>query len=245
MALASAMMFVGSSPLARGLRCRRAGVHGPLRIIPARAGFTAVSAALTAACPDHPRSRGVYMKLTDMNDDVYGSSPLARGLQPPPSPARTVTRIIPARAGFTPHRPRQFLPDRDHPRSRGVYARRWSASSAMAGSSPLARGLRPARVPGRGPPGIIPARAGFTDNDDPGGADVPDHPRSRGVYLAPSSATWEAKGSSPLARGLRSRRDLWTVAGRIIPARAGFTQLGKVDACLMRDHPRSRGVYEP
>ena len=31
----------------------------------------------------------------------------------------------------------------DHPRSRGVYAKRLRASKAGAGSSPLARGLRP------------------------------------------------------------------------------------------------------
>ena len=35
---------------------------------------------------------------------VVGSSPLARGLHVQPLPLRETTRIIPARAGFTPRR---------------------------------------------------------------------------------------------------------------------------------------------
>ena len=47
------------------------------------------------------------------------------------------------------------------------------------------------------------------------------------------------QGSSPLARGLRSR-SRWG----IIPARAGFTSgaLWGLPSC--GDHPRSRGVYQ-
>ena len=50
----------GSSPLARGLRTATAPQPSFLRIIPARAGFTAFSKAPSAAAADHPRSRGVY-----------------------------------------------------------------------------------------------------------------------------------------------------------------------------------------
>ena len=72
---------------------------------------------------DHPRSRGVYpVEITDTLSG-HGSSPLARGLQPDAQPPQPPTRIIPARAGFTPS---TFCPSsaaRDHPRSRGVYQR--------------------------------------------------------------------------------------------------------------------------
>ena len=51
-------------------------------------------------------------------------------------------------------------------------------------------------------------------------------------------------GSSPLARGLletfAKREDLI----RIIPARAGFTPPDETGSATLRDHPRSRGVYE-
>ena len=66
-----------------------------------RAGFTWGGASPTDTGKDHPRSRGVYMKLTDLDDDVYGSSPLARGLRFDPVPDGLDPGIIPARAGFT------------------------------------------------------------------------------------------------------------------------------------------------
>ena len=52
-------------------------------------------------------------------------------------------------------------------------------------------------------------------------------------------------GSSPLARGLPDRAFICAMHARIIPARAGFTRHRGVDQRLVRDHPRSRGVYEP
>ena len=50
-------------------------------------------------------------------------------------------------------------------------------------------------------------------------------------------------GSSPLARGLHSRRDNNVIFLGIIPARAGFTQRQRRARLARRDHPRSRGVY--
>ena len=92
------------------------------------------------------------------------------------------------------------------------------------GSSPLARGL-PARI-GRGDHArrIIPARAGFTSENNQPYERTQDHPRSRGVYFSFATILMFVAGSSPLARGL-----LRTLIGdleeiRIIPARAGFTR---------------------
>ena len=92
---------IGSSPLARGLL--GGGVerdHGA-RIIPARAGFTAMKRALAAEFADHPRSRGVYLLASEMHTTGPGSSPLARGLRRSRAFYLRRARIIPARAGFT------------------------------------------------------------------------------------------------------------------------------------------------
>ena len=50
----------GSSPLARGLRSEMEYVVRPMRIIPARAGFTDEAIPPSYDGWDHPRSRGVY-----------------------------------------------------------------------------------------------------------------------------------------------------------------------------------------
>ena len=175
---------------------------------------------------------------------IDGSSPLARGLRPGHDHARTRTRIIPARAGFTPpitlRRPQRT----DHPRSRGVYVIVFDPKNSNRGSSPLARGLpwppKRAAVCAR----IIPARAGFTRENNERNQRPEDHPRSRGVYPHRYRECVPYRGSSPLARGLPPRRHRRLASQRIIPARAGFTRAGC--GCLRSagDHPRSRGVYD-
>ena len=131
--------------------------------------------------------------------------------------------IIPARAGFTAECARAFRKRVDHPRSRGVYYDDPKVLGEYAGSSPLARGLRPRRRPtGRGM-WIIPARAGFTIHPRGAESRPADHPRSRGVYSPIIGTARHAMGSSPLARGL-------PVGGGAFPLPRG-------------DHPRSRGVY--
>ena len=92
---------LGSSPLARGPPPLVSASPTPERIIPARAGSTAVRHLHRGAVEDHPRSRGVHQLGRDGNGDFTGSSPLARG---PPVFARSVGAelgIIPARAGST------------------------------------------------------------------------------------------------------------------------------------------------
>ena len=112
----------------------------------------------------------------------------------------------------------------DHPRSRGVYSHSELCGDRREGSSPLARGLRRFRLPGRMLRRIIPARAGFTVHGRFLSGGVPDHPRSRGVYQ-------------------RGRDGPVAVLG-IIPARAGFTLILSCAGIGGKDHPRSRGVYE-
>ena len=172
-----------------------------------------------------------------------GSSPLARGLLQCLSAGVGGCRIIPARAGFTSRLVPRMGAYRDHPRSRGVYLFMQIWSSGDPGSSPLARGLREPISRKSLARRIIPARAGFTHGSRPRGSGFGDHPRSRGVYLIALSASICSNGSSPLARGLRSRSGDVELNAGIIPARAGFTSLRAGWSALSWDHPRSRGVY--
>ena len=215
--------YLGSSPLARGLRMVLAVVMLRSRIIPARAGFTTSTVTGLDHSPDHPRSRGVYPPAASTPALWAGSSPLARGLRRQRRRHRRSRGIIPARAGFT----------------LASAPAAWRAS----GSSPHARGLRP--LPGHSVrhAGIIPARAGFTFLRDASLAAILDHPRSRGVYNDRWQASWNAAGSSPLARGLLVRRRGQGDDHRIIPARAGFTNFTHRGRRRSSDHPRSRGVY--
>ena len=172
-----------------------------------------------------------------------GSSPLARGLRSRWSRAMRRSRIIPARAGFTPRNKPQYRSAQDHPRSRGVYYDARLDPHRVKGSSPLARGLLSGLGPAIRLARIIPARAGFTARKYDECFSQWDHPRSRGVYpwVAPNSPS--LPGSSPLARGLLGERAQVLDMRRIIPARAGFTQRVTISRAPGKDHPRSRGVY--
>ena len=235
---------IGSSPLARGLRLRQKEDLPCLRIIPARAGFTLTHTVSRHVSQDHPRSRGVYAAAVASASWMSGSSPLARGLHAAALDAVDRDGIIPARAGFTTAPALRTRRARDHPRSRGVYEFSSTTDPHDAGSSPLARGLRPVgqdRHPGGG---IIPARAGFTAQGPPGCRRRRDHPRSRGVYGIIRRLIDVTPGSSPLARGLRPVHAGHVPGRGIIPARAGFTSRTSDSRSPVRDHPRSRGVYE-
>ena len=118
-----------------------------------------------------------------------------------------------------------------------------AATARVLGSSPLARGLHLKIRRTGGQSRIIPARAGFTRQLSPVWLAPRDHPRSRGVYYKLYTTKFGEVGSSPLARGLLERRRLSLGAGRIIPARAGFTRRNQRDFVAHQDHPRSRGVY--
>ena len=236
-------MGAGSSPLARGLPSLARNLRYRDGIIPARAGFTNWSVNGPVVWRDHPRSRGVYLKQIGRDVEKTGSSPLARGLLTRLIPFWEETRIIPARAGFTPIPWPTRWPLPDHPRSRGVYCARLVASRLAHGSSPLARGLLGVDVGCRTGGRIIRARAGFTSCATAIARRSEDHPRSRGVYSTSQDPSMSPGGSSPLARGLRAEYRSGHHRQWIIPARAGFTKWAKWIADLTRDHPRSRGVY--
>ena len=196
---------MGSSPLARGLPGSTGSFLSSYRIIPARAGFTKHSHQRPEHSRDHPRSRGVYRFHTTEMLSPYGSSPLARGLLLPLQITDHLLRIIPARAGFTHSQAGTRGYYADHPRSRGVYPL-WKITLARrTGSSPLARGLPCVPIWANYTRRIIPARAGFTSRAARSRWKWLDHPRSRGVYCTLNPTARDTAGSSPLARGLRTR----------------------------------------
>ena len=233
----------GSSPLARGLQREHHHDRPSLRIIPARAGFTALMGVSYRRWWDHPRSRGVYLERAIVPAIVTGSSPLARGLHTAATGDNPTRRIIPARAGFTQDSRTSAGAPQDHPRSRGVYSPSPHVLIDAVGSSPLARGLHIGVDAAEVVLGIIPARAGFTRRCAHGGRVQRDHPRSRGVYGESKDEGPEVGGSSPLARGLPDVALPPRLDEGIIPARAGFTADAATTPPSQTDHPRSRGVY--
>ena len=132
-----------------------------------------------------------------------------------------------------------------HPRSRGEHMDRHDKLSTLYGSSPLARGTRVCISTHAECCRLIPARAGNTCRQDYGGGAGSAHPRSRGEHTRPALAPDVYFGSSPLARGTRRRRHEGYWRFRLIPARAGNTQTGRVRQAADPAHPRSRGEHVP
>ena len=133
----------GSSPLARGTP-RSAMLLRPLRrLIPARAGNTKSSGTSAPYRSAHPRSRGEHIFQKSLAAGHGGSSPLARGTQDNYGEELLEVRLIPARAGNTPHHAAGAGFGAAHPRSRGEHGTIAPKSMLSHGSSPLARGTHP------------------------------------------------------------------------------------------------------
>ena len=128
-----------------------------------------------------------------------------------------------------------------HPRSRGENAIHLMPHPTVPGSSPLTRGKLSVVLGASQAGGLIPAHAGKTDarNQDTGGRTA--HPRSRGENVREARLPRGGRGSSPLTRGKLVRGSGPIRAYGLIPAHAGKTLEGVLDAARHRAHPRSRG----
>ena len=91
----------GSSPLSRGIRALAAARPAARRIIPALAGNTGQAAHPDRDAPDHPRSRGEYVRAPTGGQPGGGSSPLSRGILAAGAGKAMGEGIIPALAGNT------------------------------------------------------------------------------------------------------------------------------------------------
>ena len=201
-ALTRVRLRAGSSPLSRGILDGDVFRAKKDRIIPALAGNTSCGMDKRPPTQDHPRSRGEYRVFLPHGARPSGSSPLSRGIHAVVSTLSDASRIIPALAGNTVPPARPSSSAADHPRSRGEYGRSTRAWRSTAGSSPLSRGILRRRRRLILVPGIIPALAGNTRHSTTGPQNPRDHPRSRGEYTQPCSATDPSMGSSPLSRGI-------------------------------------------
>ena len=192
-----------------------------------------------------------------------GSSPRVRGLRPSIRRSAWLSRIIPARAGFTVMMTSGGGRSPDHPRACGVYSTITRERLTRGGSSPRVRGLLGPLIFARVDWRIIPARAGFTmrsassrcpARDHPracgvtrlggsGASEVGDHPRACGVYSTVAGVLGVSGGSSPRVRGLHIKMNPRMPPGGIIPARAGFTAQPYARGYAEGDHPRACGVY--
>ncbi len=152
----------GSSPLARGGLWVASMVRMGAGLIPARAGRTRARVIVWVTIGAHPRSRGADAGISEPALRTAGSSPLARGGLGKLGDLAGRVGLIPARAGRTAITGFVHHTARAHPRSRGADLCPRRCAATTTGSSPLARGGRLWRPPGRPWQGLIPARAGRT-----------------------------------------------------------------------------------
>ncbi len=193
------------------------------RLIPARAGSTALWFLLRRVPAVHPRSCGERTHLTDAEVAHPGSSPLARGTRNVNRLQAVEARLIPARAGNTTGKFHPGGKGTAHPRSRGEHGETGGIEIFAFGSSPLARGAHAVFEVAVGVERLIPARAGNTSRCVLIVRWRRAHPRSRGEHLDSRAINATSCGSSPLARGTLLQTPWRHFSCRLIPARAGNT----------------------
>ena len=130
---------------------------------------------------------------------------------------------------------------RAHPRWRGEDPGAPGSQLLSPGSSPLARGGQKDHPDLAGDYGLIPAGAGRTHGQDQGTGAGAAHPRWRGEDHGSVGETMTISGSSPLARGGRSRILGVSLPDGLIPAGAGRTVPVHDGRGAGRAHPRWRG----
>jgi len=201
----SELCWIGSSPRARGTPARGRRPRYRRRFIPAGAGNTFRFRPGRRRSTVHPRGRGEHVAETQEGATASGSSPRARGTRGLQVLRASFFRFIPAGAGNTNDPDHHYLDHTVHPRGRGEHSTRTPPSARPGGSSPRARGT-PGRTTRRPPrPRFIPAGAGNTCGAECGGGREPVHPRGRGEHSIASGSASCVVGSSPRARGTRSR----------------------------------------
>ena len=133
----------GSPPHTRGIRYVSKKHSAGKGITPAYAGHTLAECANNIRHRDHPRIRGAYFLLRQVDSQIEGSPPHTRGI--PPQPCQPCPRcgITPAYAGHTAYKPHPLSSHGDHPRIRGAYSKKVWIKGFMLGSPPHTRGIQP------------------------------------------------------------------------------------------------------
>ena len=231
----------GSSPRVRGKRHRRRLQQMRLGLIPARAGKTASAWVLAAPSRAHPRACGENPASGLGVSISAGSSPRVRGKPRPMGRGRAPGGLIPARAGKTSARRSTSRATRAHPRACGENTD-WAVTEiSPPGSSPRVRGKQEDRERCLHHVRLIPARAGKTGVHSSWSGSVRAHPRACGENLPGWLDTLLGWGSSPRVRGKPRRPHRQGRRRRLIPARAGKTDImGSADGDGPA-HPRACG----
>ena len=174
-----------------------------------------------------------------------GSSPRGRGKLIHTSRSRGQAGLIPARAGKTPGRasPRHAQPA--HPRAGGENAPQRPSDNGPQGSSPRGRGKLREESERRVGRRLIPARAGKTSRGRSHARPQRAHPRAGGENPFSPLRTTRPCGSSPRGRGKRLGGDHRRVLLRLIPARAGKTNIRVPELRHQEAHPRAGGENAP
>ena len=185
-AMGEKIVGAGSSPRVRGKLQRGRGREGLHRLIPARAGKTALRRWYRSAPTAHPRACGENLVMRVLGGMSMGSSPRVRGKRVGVHQARRGRGLIPARAGKTLWVAVRVLWVGAHPRACGENHIRTPCTWCVGGSSPRVRGKRARSGPSLLAPGLIPARAGKTQLGGPmGNRTCGSSPRVRGKLREP------------------------------------------------------------
>ncbi len=220
-----------------------AGVPEYDRLIPACAGTTERICLYTRRNPAHPRLRGDHFYVGLTVAVMMGSSPPARG----PLSWSFLTfwpgRLIPACAGTTAWARLVSGVLWAHPRLRGDHFTTLAGFTLRQGSSPPARGPRPAPRRRPLPRRLIPACAGTTWHGLAPARRGRAHPRLRGDHPDAHAPVGTVTGSSPPARGPRLPVSVFDDRERLIPACAGTTRRTIPRRGIHPAHPRLRGDH--
>ncbi len=233
----------GLSPLARGTPLKNIRRLCDARFIPAGAGNTKQSQALSMQHAVYPRWRGEHYCVEHGEVSLFGLSPLARGT---PSDLRRRVRglrFIPAGAGNTFQRFGMARTNPVYPRWRGEHHSRSLLNHFYSGLSPLARGTRPRALTQMRPVRFIPAGAGNTGPLYAIGTKNTVYPRWRGEHSVYHSGQIVVNGLSPLARGTQKGKAHGQRRRRFIPAGAGNTRRVPEEREPPAVYPRWRGEH--
>ena len=231
----------GSSPRGRGKRVRQLPDRPPKRLIPARAGKTNGPTSMGRTRAAHPRAGGENPSSCWHGWAGRGSSPRGRGKPGDVNQRSASIGLIPARAGKTDTTIPVPSASTAHPRAGGENPRSTSPCRRGGGSSPRGRGKRVAVFYGLLLGGLIPARAGKTEQKARGCPSWTAHPRAGGENTRAPLVEVLAVGSSPRGRGKPPLGYADARCFGLIPARAGKTWDGIVTVFKTAAHPRAGG----
>ena len=193
----------------------------------------------------HPRMRGERSCNPICCGGVSGSSPHARGTQAHRRRYTGILRFIPACAGNADCRHAAQPPGSVHPRMRGERVAYLHGARQDCGSSPHARGTRPASHCCPVQDRFIPACAGNARRGTPRHTGAPVHPRMRGERPVNKLRNMFGVGSSPHARGTHGLHDHHVLIHAVHPRMRGERANCGSSVCVFSgSSPHARGTRE-